>query len=360
MTAMKSYLVTLEPLGDYFFGGEVTFGDAWTQNYLVRSNELPQQSALMGLIRYKILENNNLLSYDAEDQSTKELVADLIGENGVDVDNPATSYGVIKGISPVFLTDGKQYYTPTPLDHKIKEDKNDSNCPVREGDYNVSFGVSKCYWGKEIKNCLPEIKNYDQKNYCSYKYWSDDKGVVLKDSPFVYREQVGITKNDNSSDGKDAFFKQTLISLNYGMKFAFSVSIDVEKLQSKSKSLLSGSSMVFFGGNRSIFRMEIEEKSVDWSNIFGDLHKDGRLLCLGDALLSGDIRADSDFIWGMSKPWRFMKNSVSEKHSWGKPSKTNIYHLQSRGSVIFGKTEYLDDLKKSSLGLNIIGLNYFV
>ena len=62
----------------------------------------------------------------------------------------------------------------------------------------------------------------------------------------------------------------------------------------------------------------------------------------------------------MSKPWRFMKNSVSEKHSWGKPSKTNIYHLQSRGSVIFGKTEYLDDLKKSSLGLNIIGLNYFV
>lgn len=40
---MKSYLVTLEPLGDYFFGGEVTFGDARTQNYLVRSNELPQQ-----------------------------------------------------------------------------------------------------------------------------------------------------------------------------------------------------------------------------------------------------------------------------------------------------------------------------
>lgn len=67
--------------------------------------------------------------------------------------------------------------------------------------------------GKKKKNCLPEIKNYDQKNYCSYKYWSDDKGVVLKDSPFVYREQVGITKNDNSSDGKDAFFKQTLISL---------------------------------------------------------------------------------------------------------------------------------------------------
>ena len=60
----KYYIVRLTPINSYYFGGEITFGEGVAQNYYVKSNYLPQASSLLGVMRYEVLRQNNLLSYD--------------------------------------------------------------------------------------------------------------------------------------------------------------------------------------------------------------------------------------------------------------------------------------------------------
>ena len=40
-------MVRLTPLGSYFFGGEITFGEEGKQNYYVKSSQLPQAASLI-------------------------------------------------------------------------------------------------------------------------------------------------------------------------------------------------------------------------------------------------------------------------------------------------------------------------
>lgn len=46
----------------FFFGGERTLDDGKSADYISHSNKFPQQSALLGMIRYQLLKQHNLLS----------------------------------------------------------------------------------------------------------------------------------------------------------------------------------------------------------------------------------------------------------------------------------------------------------
>ncbi len=59
------YLIKLTPVDQFFFGGNITFGEnKATQNYLVRSEKYPQQTTLLGMLRYQLLKTNSLLKID--------------------------------------------------------------------------------------------------------------------------------------------------------------------------------------------------------------------------------------------------------------------------------------------------------
>lgn len=349
---MTRYLITLSPLGKYFFGGEVTFGGENDKtNYLVRSNILPQATALMGLVRYWMLASNGLLSYNAADEWIRSKVNRLIGESSADVGTPSDSYGVIKCISPVFLTDdcsdvpeSCHYYTPMPLDY-----------------YNpVTFLLERCAF-KTAKKVIPIIEGFDWKTYDTWQYWCDQRGDKLADSPFVFSEQIGINKNERSpEDDNDAFFKQTLVTLRDGFRFVFTAEIDEEAMNYGDSPLDEGTFFVPFGGNRSMFSMKVRKISgFKWENIFMALHRDGRLVCLGDAKLSEEDIVSCDFIWGENKPFRSIVNSIDKNVSWDRPKKSRLSHLLSRGSVIFATSDRLDALKKKT-NLNNLGLNIFI
>ncbi|WP_431430010.1 type III-B CRISPR module-associated Cmr3 family protein [Bacteroides hominis] len=58
----RHYLITLTPMDWFFFGGERTLDDGKSADYISYSNKFPQQSALLGMIRYQLLKQHNLLS----------------------------------------------------------------------------------------------------------------------------------------------------------------------------------------------------------------------------------------------------------------------------------------------------------
>ena len=91
----KYYIVRLTPINSYYFGGEITFGEGVAQNYYVKSNYLPQASSLLGVMRYEVLRQNNLLSYDKTNSQQLEQVKYLIGERGFNMDDDS-SYGIIQ------------------------------------------------------------------------------------------------------------------------------------------------------------------------------------------------------------------------------------------------------------------------
>lgn len=358
------YMVTLKPVGSYFFGGEVTLGDGTTQNYFVKSNLLPQASALLGLIRYEVLRENNLLSYNPKDNNIVNKVKYLIGENGFSLkqtDANTKALGIIKSISPVFLykPDEKCYYTIERVDRKAKM----TNKPKKEDIQTLSvkrevMDNCRCSFSPgqgSVK--LQSIADFNEKVYDYNTYWCDNKGnrLTLKEDVFTFTESIGITKNGRKENEKDAFFKQEMIQLNPALCMAFMAEM------TDGNSLHEGESWVFLGGNRSMFKMNIQhlpDQDFDFRTYFKPLHVNGSRLALGDAYLPDETRQAYPFIWGTSIPFRHMENTVNDGHSWRKPKKSVLYNLQQRGSIIYGDEDQLDNLKH--LPFQDFGLNYFV
>lgn len=149
----RHYLITLTPMDWFFFGGERTLDDGKSADYISHSNKFPQQSALLGMIRYQLLKQHNLLSqfpYTENKPTEKEIMKTLIGEQSFRMTErkaKSLGLGVIKQISPLMLieckddTSSRSIYFPLPLDDGYKvsfnetsnEDKvfyNGIECPI--------------------------------------------------------------------------------------------------------------------------------------------------------------------------------------------------------------------------------------
>lgn len=68
----NQYLITLTPAGNYFFGNDRGFGDKTDNpnailNYLVSGLKYPQQTTLLGFLRYELLRNAGCLAPKTQD-----------------------------------------------------------------------------------------------------------------------------------------------------------------------------------------------------------------------------------------------------------------------------------------------------
>lgn len=345
------YLVTLKPMGSYFFGGEVTLGDGTTQNYYVKSNLLPQPSALLGLMRYEVLRQHKLLSYNPENEGTLERVEELIGKGSFSLSDSSRTYGIIQSISPVFLCrdSDKNFYMVEPVDIDRSLSPTEPVKPVE-----MVHKANRCSYSGKDKGELKQmfVPSFDVKNHDYNTYWCDNLFNRL-DRPFALVEQIGITKNGRKENEKDAFFKQVSVKLDSSLSMAFTIDIQ------DGKKFEAGEGMVFLGGNRSMFKMTVSQENVDFKEHFKSLHVEGRLLALGDAYLNDEDKWACDFIWGESMPLRYMEQASSQKHSWRKPKKSLAYQLQIRGSVLYGNDSCLKKLCEES-EFHHLGLNVFV
>ena len=164
---MTDYLVTFRPLGDYSFGSDRRFSFVGKNNYsedeyapyFIRTNRVPEQSTVFGMIRYLILVSNGIqLNQDFQyDENTRDKIKALIGEKSFSLNGGVQSFGKLEKISPIFLRkNSKEVVIPNPFNNKQGREGIDQFEPIileEEITLPTSFG--------EI--ALPKSKEYNPK-----------------------------------------------------------------------------------------------------------------------------------------------------------------------------------------------------
>lgn len=243
---MSNYLISLTPIGKFFFGGEMTFSangvDKKYTSYIITSNKFPQQTSLLGMLRFLILRNDPSIfdSYKQHIIKGKEEDAEiLIGKKSF-CTTENNEYGVIKSIGPCFLQRKKdetwEKLEKASLDH----------------DKVVSFVKNEMKtFINGILVTVPEMK-YDSKVYIEPSYSSSD-GEIKECDIFKEDTRTGINRDIEKGKVKDNdFFKQVSYQLNEGFRFAFEADVN------KDISAYSGQ-VVSIGADSSQFSITIEE-----------------------------------------------------------------------------------------------------
>ncbi|HAD13442.1 MAG TPA: hypothetical protein DCF33_13530, partial [Saprospirales bacterium] len=131
MTKPNTVLIRIRPLEYYFFGGENTFGNGEGANYYAKSNDLPQQTTILGLLRR--------LLFEAKQPIGQSFRPDVPAQQ---------AYGAIKSLSPVFLlnSEGTGWLPHALGAHSTPSDKNGSPSPTAF-QFSSSKGLGTCYTG---------------------------------------------------------------------------------------------------------------------------------------------------------------------------------------------------------------------
>lgn len=325
---MSRVLITLTPMGKFFFGGDMRFGignenhDKQYYSYIIHSSMMPQQTSLLGMLRFLLLSNNEDL-FDSRAnhiKAGKKTQADeLIGEKSfwVDKKHEKGEFGLIQDIGPCFLyKEGKAYFR-SPADENelnvkfLSKDKNDDNeSPIMEA----------CINGKEV--VLPSIKckdeegrkweDYTGKHVIGYSYVSSEgdfvkRDTIKEDELFIEDIRIGINKSYTGKVEDSAFFKQISYRLKEGFRFAFTarIKMDMKEIQERYDGKL-----VTLGADSSAFVLNVYPE--DRIPAFPENNDDCKIVLLSDAYLhSGDLEK---VIYGITdaRPFRFLHTSNNE------------------------------------------------
>ncbi len=369
MNEMRIYKVTLEPEDWFFFGGGSTFDNGTKTSYIAHSMLLPQQTALLGMIRYQLLKQHNLLFGQGGSPEMSE-VKKLIGEKSfIMKDNSQHAYGDILGISPVFLEE-----------YNIQNKQ-----AVRKlfplsltNSYSLSFNdnVRVYMTDREKKLLIDDNDSFNAKKYDNYMKYSDKDGQsILTTDIFERRMQIGITKNTDykTEEGEDEgnFFKHEMVRFrkdkvkNTSFRFAFYVKLSSNDLKTD---------FVFLGAERSCFNMMVSlEEGTDLKQIFLEDTPSPSKTKESIEILSPTYVEDietleslCDFHWSYITSFR---NLTYNKDGKGKLNSGNVsynrgatsYNMLCAGTVLFfdeSKRNNIEELLNDE-HLQSIGYNYF-
>lgn len=197
---MSSYLITLKPTGKFFFGGEMTFQvgkdkdsdfNERFSSYIIESNLFPQQTSLLGMLRFLILKNSGEAVFKDNKIVDKDKAAERIGRCSfsTDASHQRKDYGKIRSISACFLMKGSEFVEKSALclEYSFNFDTadlawvNGKQVAIPSSDYDpkkekknnldvyflkdLRMGIEKDYEGKKRGNDEEEKALYKQINY---------------------------------------------------------------------------------------------------------------------------------------------------------------------------------------------------
>lgn len=212
---MTDYLVTFRPLGDYSFGSDRRFSFVGKNNYsedeyapyFIRTNRVPEQSTVFGMIRYLILVSNGIdLKQDFQyDENTRDKIKALIGEKSFSLNGGVQSFGKLEKISPIFLRkNSKEIVISNPFNNKQGREGNSQFAPMileEEITLPTSFG--------EI--ALPKSKEYNPKEGHGDGYYNINTGhLEAAEDIFSTKVATGVRRVTQNDLGK---LKQNLREL---------------------------------------------------------------------------------------------------------------------------------------------------
>jgi CRISPR-associated protein Cmr3 len=385
---MSTYLIKLYPLERFYFGSDETFGDD-NRNYFVRSMYFPQQTTLLGALRYALLKVENLMD-DKGYVSDSGAASTAIGASGFAKDDDYRKYGKINNISPVFLTgpDG-EYFVQTReygfqwFEDAINGKKESRLVPLRvkkepgSTSFSPDATIDGCfYFGNinsktEIPDLLVNVRNKSMKYFNYNPSLSGDPINGL----FVMHQQIGI-KLEAKVKG---FYKQVGYTLLPGYAFAFFADINSKDLGKKPL-------LIRMGADQSWFRMEFEKDllidNIDelTKGLFDDINSHiPKLTLISDCFVQPAEYRKAVMISGTTIPLRYFETITLKEAEMLKDigkkevfvnrnakfglSKSNEYAtLLKRGSVLFFDDEKSRNEVASSISTKNsfyqIGYNY--
>lgn len=353
MSNTKKYWVTLSPLGKFFFGGDMTFTvgsekekqghNEYYSSYMIESNKFPQQTSLLGMMRYYLLTKNPEV-FDNQSQTIKdtkkEQVKQLIGEHSfsvVDEHKSLNSFGKILSLGPCFLVRNGEVFLPASKDYgfEVKFDRSQKN-----GD--------NLYNGKEF--WVPQIEGFDPKKEQKQMYVGlTGKNIKEESDIFVEDLRVGINKSyDGKSDGK-GFYKQVSYRLADGFGFAFVCELKDYELTDCQHEIVSlgadGSKFMMSAVEISDDKMDIPDECAGESLLITvnktDVSKLPRVILLSDSLLTQDIVDMSIYSIAEQVPFRFLRSCIDVKNYTilsSEVKRCDKYYLYQKGSVFYFET----------------------
>ena len=321
---MNNYLITLTPTGKFFFGGDMTFevkGETEENtkkysSYIIRSNRFPQQTSLLGMLRFLILRNAepDVFKHNKIVNTTK--ASELIGEKGFFVDcnsHERGKFGKIDYITPCFLMDGEDVFSWEALRGK---DKEGNEYYFRFDDSNENSGIVNSF---EIQ--LPN-SNYDAK-----------KGF---DDPFknVFKEdwRMGIDKDYSGKTKDSSLFKQVALQFAKGhdFKFAFHVGIAEDLDLSKFDGQL-----VSVGADSSQFIIHIKKQDFSEPDVVCKFPN--TVVLTSNAFV--ELTAEDKVRYAVTQtvPFKFLVTDVHKKNynRLGDIKHSEKFNLYKAGSVFF-------------------------
>lgn len=207
----KTYLMIMEPLEPFAFGTERNFEFKYREGYqaehhpyYVTTSPLPEQTTVLGSLRYLILKHNfsamkpNFAYTDAE----KGKIAQLIGKESFSFEDVGANFGTIESLSPLFLVDQQgEKWIPAPF----------NGLPKQETFTPMILGGSELVTSHDGM-AFPPADAYNPKDGYLTGFLSLGKGKIERLSAFIEKSiQVGNHKKDGSELSNDSrFFKREI------------------------------------------------------------------------------------------------------------------------------------------------------
>jgi CRISPR-associated protein Cmr3 len=355
----KKYLVKLTPHDKFFFGGENTFGEGDKRNYFVKSNYFPQQTTLLGLVRYQLMVQNSKGVFENNKIINTKEAEKIISNKSFEITDKSYSFGKILEISPDFISDANgKYLFPANKEYQWvdKEDGIEiNNYQLRQ--YSIREGSSCLFKTKEY---IPYLEKYNPKIELPDLLINSDAVLYNYEKIFIEQKQIGIRKNYEGKTDDDAFYVQTFYKLEKGYSFAFILTLEDDIN-------FSTNELVTIGGEQSKFRMDVEDFSKNYEDLLPKYEKSknsDKIVLVSDAYVSNDIFDDCDFAVTDTIDFRSMKSSV-DTNNYAKldltdgVSKSGKYNFFKKGSVFYGKVDNIQQKLNDKNHLKIIGYNHY-
>lgn len=342
----KTYRVTFTPSGSYFFGNEKNFkypnqenGGHFGELYYIRGENVPSQTTILGALRYLALPPEKRTYNAAKDDSAKRYIgAESFSFESAEIQE----FGAIKSVSPLFITDGKTDYIPTPFDHN--EEKSSK-------EYTPFFVY-------HTVDTIDGIRLYTQE-YNAKKgitdTWMSVKDGKIESSMFESEVRIGI----NTQQRENAFFKKEYKILKAECSFVVYAEIDTEIFPPEPSTTMT----VFLGQGKVPFavRFAEEENKIDkkTKDLLCEKHKKlryGFAYCQSDFLVNEQIPSG---IFAVTKT-RDHRSFQTEKT--GKIKKgSQLHKLISAGSIfLFEKEDPFGDFTGKQKNAETIGMNHII
>ena len=349
-----TYFITLRPLAPAYFGGE--HGPV-EEDYFLKTRLFPQQTAVLGMLRYELLKRNAGLKYAAGQGFTIDdpgLASELIGASSFSGDAEQT-FGKIQRLSPVFL-----HYDNTAW-FLIKD-------PA--GFAPVTTPGRACTGPEEESISLRYLPGYNAKKDHLSEIFASAGGDRLQvhkgdtdslSDPWAFHlsVKIGITKQYKQQPKDEGFFKMERLHLHPRAAYACYACLDAGHGLPQ-----TGSGRVYLGGNRTPFQMKFEQTS-DFFPEGADFALPGVAVLLSDAYAEGKPGDAATLAATDSIIFRNQKTETGQPHSFHQKPVGDHAHtprlLLARGGLFFApkpKTlhNWLDHPAYARIGYNAYAL----